>query len=130
MPTGRGVESLNMITGTWNNGTMEVTIDSNMHPLYIHNNDHRLILSSTHLTGSDNFSTWQRSLQIYLSAKNKLDLIDGSFPTPDKGSSLYALWMRANDMIIAWNFNTVESVIACGMSHLQDLFGKNLVIVF
>ncbi|GJS76658.1 probable inactive serine/threonine-protein kinase scy1 [Tanacetum coccineum] len=37
--------------------------------------DHRLILISKKLTGSDNYSTWRRSMVIALNAKNKMKII-------------------------------------------------------
>lgn len=48
------------------------SIDSNAHPLYLHNNDHPgLVLIGKKLIGTDNFGPWKRSMQIALSAKNK-----------------------------------------------------------
>nr|GEX12930.1 retrovirus-related Pol polyprotein from transposon TNT 1-94 [Tanacetum cinerariifolium] len=42
------------------------------HPLYLHPNDHPgLILILKKLTGSDNYSTWKRSMIIALNARNK-----------------------------------------------------------
>lgn len=51
---------------------------------------------------ADNFASWKRSLKIALSAKNKLCIVDGSYPVRSENSMLYNQWMRVNDMIISW----------------------------
>lgn len=44
--------------------------DNNAHPLFLHNNgQHGVILISKKLTGSENYASWKRSMQITLSAK-------------------------------------------------------------
>nr|GEW15387.1 cysteine-rich RLK (receptor-like protein kinase) 8 [Tanacetum cinerariifolium] len=48
-------------------------INSPNHPLYLHPNDHPgLILISKKLIGSENYSSWKRSMMIALNAKIKL----------------------------------------------------------
>lgn len=72
------------------------------HPLYFHQNDHPgLILISKKLVGSENYSTWKRSLTIALNAKNKLKIVNGEFKEPELGSDLRNYWERANDMLIS-----------------------------
>ncbi|GJS72072.1 cysteine-rich receptor-like protein kinase 8 [Tanacetum coccineum] len=59
-------------------GSQISTIDINSpnHPLYLHPNDHAgLILILKKLAGSENYSSWKRSMMIALSAKNKLKII-------------------------------------------------------
>ena len=98
----------------------EVSIDSNMHLLYMHNNDHPgLILIATKLTGSENYSSWARSFSIALSAKNKTSIINGRFVEPAKNSSLFPLSERANDMIISWIFNVVTPEISNSMKFVR-----------
>ncbi|GJZ83071.1 cysteine-rich receptor-like protein kinase 8 [Tanacetum coccineum] len=83
-------------------------INSN-HPLYLHQTDHPgLILISKKLTGSDNYSSWKRSLMIALNAKNKMKIIIREFVEPRMDSELRALWERTNDMLISWILNTVK----------------------
>ena len=49
-----------------------VTIDSNAHPLFIHNNDHPgLLLIAKKQVGPDNYAPWSRSMLIALNARNK-----------------------------------------------------------
>ncbi|GJW27905.1 cysteine-rich receptor-like protein kinase 8 [Tanacetum coccineum] len=87
-------------------------INSVHHPLYFHQNDHPgLVLISKKLTGSENYSTWRRSMMIALNARNKLKLINGEFEEPSSSSAIRSLWERANDMIISWILNTVYDQI-------------------
>ncbi|GKB54380.1 cysteine-rich receptor-like protein kinase 8 [Tanacetum coccineum] len=73
------------------------------HPLFLHQTDHPgLLLISKKLTGSDNYSSWKRSIMIALNAKNKMKLVTGEFPEPTIESDLRAIWERKNDMLISW----------------------------
>lgn len=68
-----------------------VEFKSTMHPLYLQNIDHPgLVLISKKLTGTENFGPWKRSITIALSAKNKLGLMNGTFPRPEDDSLLRA----------------------------------------
>lgn len=96
-------------------------IESNRHPLFLHNNDHPgMILTSKKLTNADNFAPWKRSLKIVLSAKIKLGIVDGSYVIPSETSVLYNQWMRVNDMIISWIMNTVSDEISDNMKFVDS----------
>jgi hypothetical protein len=72
------------------------------HPLYFHPQDHPgMILISKRLIGSENYSSWQRSMMIALNARNKLKLVNGEFEEPAVSSSIRPYWERANDMVIS-----------------------------
>ncbi|GJT94095.1 cysteine-rich receptor-like protein kinase 8 [Tanacetum coccineum] len=86
---------------TNNSQTPPITKDINSvhHPLYFHQNDHpRLVLISKKLTGSENYSSWKRSMMIALNTKNKLKLINGEFEEPAINLEIRSVWERANDM--------------------------------
>ncbi|GJS45634.1 cysteine-rich receptor-like protein kinase 8 [Tanacetum coccineum] len=75
-------------------------INSVHHPLFFHQNDHPgLVLISKKLTGSDNYTSWKRSMMIALSSRNKLKLINGEFEEPATDSPIKPFWERANDMV-------------------------------
>lgn len=85
---------INAPGGSYTAGTTGITstadsmllpsIESNMHPLYLHSNDQTsLVLISKKLVGTENFGPWKRSLQIALSARNKLAIVTGHFEEPD-----------------------------------------------
>ena len=92
------------------------------HPLFLHQNDHPgLILISKKLLGSENYSSWRRSMTIALNAKNKLKIITKEYPEPpDATSPLRALWERNNDMIISWILNTVHDQVSNNLSFVNS----------
>ncbi|XP_074368235.1 uncharacterized protein LOC141708476 [Apium graveolens] len=106
----------------------EVSIESNLHPLYLQNIDHPgLVLIAKKLTGTDNFGPWKRSITIALSAKNKIGIVNGSYPRPNDDSPLKTHWDRVNDMVISWIMNTVSDEISNGMDFVtsaQDLWNE------
>lgn len=99
------------------------SIDNNSHPLYLHNNDQPgMILISKKLIGSENYASWKRSMQIALSAKNKLVIVNGDFVAPVETSSLHAHWKRVNDMVITWILNTVSDEISNSMNYMDSAY--------
>ncbi|XP_074362173.1 uncharacterized protein LOC141702369 [Apium graveolens] len=107
---------------------LNTRIDSNLHPLYMHNNDQPgMILISKKLLGSENYVSWKCSMQIALSAKNKLVIVTGEFLAPNVKSVLFTQWRRVNDMIITWILNTVSEEISNSMNYLdsaQDVWNE------
>lgn len=54
--------------------SLDNDVTSPLHPLYLHPNDHPgLLLISKKLQGSENYSTWKRSILIALSAKKQIE---------------------------------------------------------
>ena len=91
------------------------------HPLFLHQNDYPgLILISRKLLGSENYSSWRRSMTIALNAKNKLKLVTKEYPEPDLESPIRALWERNNDMVISWILNTVTEQISNSLSFVNS----------
>ncbi|GJT33972.1 cysteine-rich receptor-like protein kinase 8 [Tanacetum coccineum] len=92
-------------------GSQNPTININLpnHPLYLHPNDHPgLILISKKLTGSENYSSWKRSMMIALNAKNKIKIVIGELNEHTVESKERSLRERTNDMIISWILNTIS----------------------
>ncbi|GJT04902.1 cysteine-rich receptor-like protein kinase 8 [Tanacetum coccineum] len=58
------------------------------HPLFLLPTNHLgLVLISKKLTGSENYSSWRRSMVIALNAKNKMKISNGDFVEPNRESS-------------------------------------------
>lgn len=96
-----------------------MAIDSNLHPLYLHNNDHPgLILIAKKLIGPDNYAPWSRSMRIALNARNKFVLVNGTYAKPDISSPLFAQWERVNDLVITWILNSVAEDISDGLNYV------------
>lgn len=99
----------------------EISIESNLHPLYFQNIDHPgLVLISKKLTENDNFGPWKRSITIALSAKNKIGIVNRTYAKPEENSPLRAQWDRVNDMVISWILNTVSDEINNGMNFVTS----------
>lgn len=81
-----------------------------------------MILISKKLLGTENYATWKRSMQIALSAKNKLVIVTGEFMAPDAKSPLFAHWKRVNDMVMTWILNTVSDEISSSMNYMDDAY--------
>ncbi|GJU43194.1 cysteine-rich receptor-like protein kinase 8 [Tanacetum coccineum] len=95
-------------------------VNSVHHPLYFHPHDHPgMILISKKLSGSENYSTWKRSMMIALSARNKIKLVTGEFEEPEIDSPLRSFWERANDMVISWMLNTVTDQISNNLNFVN-----------
>lgn len=56
---------------------------------------------------------------ISLSAKNKLDFINGKVEIPSESSPLFGQWKRCNDMVIAWLLNSLSKDISESVIYSQ-----------
>jgi hypothetical protein len=84
-------------------------MDSN--PLYLHHSDSSgSVLVSQLLTG-DNYYTWSRSMFMALTAKNKLQFINGTLRKPNPSDADHYSWMRCNNMVLSWIINSVSKEI-------------------
>ena len=98
-------------------------ISSNIHPLFLHNNDQPgMILISKKLLGSEDYCTWKRSMKIALSCKNKLVIATGEYKAPAEDSVLFPHWRKVNDMVITWILNTVSDEISNSMNYMDSAF--------
>jgi hypothetical protein len=87
---------------------------------YLHHGDNPgLLLVPQPLTG-ENYNTWSRSMTMALSAKNKLQFIDGTIPHSFNlnGPELRA-WKRCNDTISSWIINAVSRDIATSIIYIN-----------
>lgn len=91
-------------------------VDSN-HSYYFHLSDSpRLNLISAFFDGKG-FLGWRRSILIALSAKRKLDFINGACKISDLTSSNFSQWSCCNDMVISWLLNVLSN--GAKLFHLQ-----------
>ena len=73
------------------------TIEDPQSSYILHHSDGPgLVLVSQLLTG-DNYPSWNKSMVIGLSVKNKLGFVDGSIPKPVGNPDLLKSWMRNNN---------------------------------
>jgi hypothetical protein len=69
-------------------------------PFFLHNGyTSSTVLISQIVTGN-NLSIWRRSMEMALTAKNKVGFIDGSILKPSHPS--FSVWMRCNTMVLSY----------------------------
>ncbi|KAL5542827.1 hypothetical protein UlMin_010537 [Ulmus minor] len=91
----------------------EVTaIEDSTSPYFLHNGDHPGLILVTNLLSGSNFHTWRRAMLMALTAKNKLEFVDGTIPRPLSTDLLFHAWSRCNNMISSWIINSVNRDIA------------------
>ncbi|XP_070054798.1 uncharacterized protein [Nicotiana tomentosiformis] len=89
------------------------------HPYFLNSSDSPgMNLINVSFDGTS-YGNWRRGVLISLSAKNKLEFINGSCQKPVKNSPLFAQWRRCNDMVIAWLLNSLSKNIAKSIIYSQ-----------
>ena len=69
------------------------------------------ILVTELLIGRINYPSWSRAMVIALTAKNKIEFINGVISKPEANSPLYKAWTLANTMVLSWIYNSVNKNI-------------------
>ncbi|KAL8142562.1 hypothetical protein V2J09_015594 [Rumex salicifolius] len=73
------------------------------------------------LFDGDNFLSWSRQVRMALGAKIKLGFIDGSIAPLKDSSSDYTRWLRNDQMVACWIFNTMKPEIACSFVYTTSV---------
>ncbi|KAL5552847.1 hypothetical protein UlMin_040248 [Ulmus minor] len=90
-------------------------IDDSSNPYFLHHSDSPgLVLVSQPLIG-ENYASWSCAMLIALSVKNKLGFIDGLIPKPAGTDPNLSSWIRNNNIVISWIFNSVSKEISASI---------------
>ena len=74
----------------------------NPNPYYLKSGDNPgSILVTDLLIGRINYSSWARAMVIALTAKNKIEFINGVISKLEANSPLYKAWTLANTMVLS-----------------------------
>nr|KYP55200.1 hypothetical protein KK1_001407 [Cajanus cajan] len=76
--------------------------------LYLHPNENPAIALVSPVLDSGNYHSWNRSMITALSAKNKLEFVDGAAPEPPKTDRNYGAWRHCNNMVVSWIVHSVS----------------------
>ena len=77
-------------------------IDDPLSVYYLHHSDNPGTVLVSQLLNGDNYVSWNRSMLIALSVKNKLGFVDGSIAKPDGSDpQLLNSWRRNNHIVIS-----------------------------
>lgn len=88
--------------------------------MYLNPSDHPgMQLVSAQVTGV-NFLNWSRSVRGALGARNKLELIDGTFPQLTPDVSYYKQWMKTDYMISLWIINSISKDLVNAFSYIDS----------
>ena len=91
-------------------------IDDPCSPYFLHHSDNPGVSLVSQLLNGDNYSSWNRTMIIALSAKNKLGFVDGSVPKPDgQDVNLLNSWIHNNNVVISWILNSVSKEISASI---------------
>ena len=67
--------------------------------LYLHPSENPAVSLVSPVLDSTNYHSWSRSMMTALSAKNKLEFVDGGAAEPLKTDRTYGAWKRSNKII-------------------------------
>nr|XP_009786202.1 PREDICTED: uncharacterized protein LOC104234346 [Nicotiana sylvestris] len=92
-------------------GSSTSSVLDTFHQLYLHH----FYIPGTILVsipfGGTGFGDWEEGMLISLSAKYKIQLIDGTLIEPTPNSPLYPHWQCCNNMVKAWIINSLSKDI-------------------
>ncbi|KAL3751835.1 hypothetical protein ACJRO7_012637 [Eucalyptus globulus] len=70
-------------------------------------------ITTIKLNGSSNYLLWAQAVKVYINAKGKLHYL--TTDPPDENSRDYNGWMRENDTLLVWLWNSMEPSIAANV---------------
>nr|KYP67119.1 hypothetical protein KK1_013442 [Cajanus cajan] len=79
--------------------------------LYLHPGENPATALVSPVLDSGNYHSWSRSMLTALSAKNKMEFVDGNAPQPPKSDVTYSAWRRCNNMVVSWLVHSVSPSI-------------------
>ena len=75
----------------------------------IYDQDYSGIKITPHiLNGSNNYSKWAQSVQMFMCAKDKMEYLTGEIPEPSTNDPTYKKWRAENAMVMAWLINSMD----------------------
>ncbi|KAL9663398.1 hypothetical protein QQ045_018784 [Rhodiola kirilowii] len=104
-------------TGTTTN-TVSQTLSND--PYFVNNNDvHSKLLVSEILIGRQNFVPWRKAMEITLSARDKLEFVEGEHPIPSD-PQLKVRCKCCNNVIMIWILNLVSKNVVGQILHSEN----------
>ena len=79
--------------------------------LYLHPSENPAVALVSPVLDSFNYHSWSRSMMTALSAKNKVEFINGNAPEPLRTDRTYSAWSRCNNMVVSWIVHSVSIAI-------------------
>jgi hypothetical protein len=94
--------------------------DNTSNYYFLHNGDNSGLLLFPQPLTSENYNTWSRSISMALSAKNKVQFIDGTLLHSSTLNGLeFRVWKRCNDIVSSCIVNTISMDIATSIIYIN-----------
>ncbi|XP_020235257.1 uncharacterized protein LOC109815075 [Cajanus cajan] len=90
--------------------TKDPTLDPT-NPLFLHHSNGPGLVLTSQLIDNKNYTTWSHAMLVALSMKNKILFVDGSLPKLAADDPTYPAWIRGNNVVISWLYNSVSKDI-------------------
>ncbi|CAM8899443.1 unnamed protein product [Rhodiola kirilowii] len=115
-----GIENSGIL-GSITSGSNIASQDTSDDAFYVNKNDiHGNPLVSEVLTGRQNFVQWRKAMEIALSARDKLEFVEGQIPVPVDVKQK-ARWKRCNNVIMTWILNSVSRNVVGQILHSETV---------
>jgi hypothetical protein len=103
-------------------GSFSFTFSDSSSPYFLHHGDSPGSILVSQILHEDNYHTWSHSMMMALTAKNKVNFIDGSLKKPsiDLENECHA-WIRSNSMLSSWILNSVSMDIVASVIYINFL---------
>ena len=75
--------------------------------LYLHPSENSATPLVSPVLDSTNYHSWSHSIFTTLSAKNKVEFVNGTAPRPSEFDSSFSSWTRCNNMVASWLVHSV-----------------------
>nr|KYP41298.1 hypothetical protein KK1_037318 [Cajanus cajan] len=85
--------------------TKDPTLDPT-NPLFLHHSNGPGLVLTSQLIDNKNYTTWSHAMLVALSMKNKILFVDGSLPKLAADDPTYPAWIRGNNVVISWLYNS------------------------
>ncbi|CAM8961061.1 unnamed protein product [Rhodiola kirilowii] len=117
MSSPSAAEMASLLNSTSSTLASEVSDDA----FFVNKNDiHGNPLVSEVLTGRKNFVSWRKAMEIALSARDKLEFVEGEIPMPTEAKQK-AKWKRCNNVIMTWILNSVSKNVVGQILHSENV---------
>jgi hypothetical protein len=106
-------------------GSFSFTFSDSSSPYFLHHGDSPGSVLVSQILHEDNYHTWSRSMMMALTAKNKVNFIDGSLKKPSIDLEKWmARMIRSNTMVLSWILNSVSKDIVASVIYIN--FAENM----
>ncbi|XP_020219752.1 uncharacterized protein LOC109802762 [Cajanus cajan] len=109
-------------------------------PLFLHHSDGPGLVLTSQPLDNKNYTAWSRGMLVAVSVKNKIPFVAGSLPRPAADDPTYAAWIRGNNVVISWLYNSVSKEIITSIlfantaneiwDDLKSRFSRKMVLVY